>query len=238
MSSFRNFVLALAAAFFVPWLCLIVIPHAKMKAQDIEVWEDKQLGTKSSYPAGTPNIFRQGQAVYAREGCALCHTQMIRPTYLGFESWRPGFGRGGTRENPVRIRETLPGDFSGERFAYLGVQRVGPDLSNAGYRHDEAWHHVHLYDPRSKRDFSVMPSFRHLYTRRKVRGQRAKDALALDGQLDPGKGFEVVPTEAARTLVGYLMTLKKDTPLPPVAGEQTQTQAPVPPAGADKVKKG
>ena len=55
MSSFRNFVLALAATFLAPWLCLVVIPHAKMKAQEVQTWEDKELGTKSSYPAGTPH---------------------------------------------------------------------------------------------------------------------------------------------------------------------------------------
>ena len=238
MSSFRNFVLALAATFLAPWLCLVVIPHAKMKAQEILTWEDKELGTELSYPAGTPNIFRQGQAIYAREGCASCHTQMIRPTYLGFESWRPDFGKEGNRGNPVRIRETRPGDFLGERFAYLGVQRVGPDLSNAGYRHDEQWHHAHLFSPQSKRGFSVMPSFRHLYIKRKVRGQRSDDALVLSGELAPGKGFEVVPSEDARALVGYLMTLKKDQPLPPwllepnEEGEENGTD------GGNKTKEG
>jgi len=238
MSSFRKFVLALAATFLAPWLCLIVIPHAKMKAQEIASWEDKQLGTKSSYPAGTPNIFRQGQAVYAREGCASCHTQMIRPTYLGFESWRPDFGKEGTRSNPVRIRETRPGDFLGERFAYLGVQRVGPDLSNAGYRHDEQWHHAHLYSPRSKRGFSVMPSFRHLYIKRKVRGQRSEEALLLDGELDPGEGYEVVPTEHAHALVGYLMTLKKDQPLPPWLLDGQEEEEEDAGAGEEKTKEG
>ncbi len=219
MTSLRQFVLCLAATFFVPWLCLVVIPHAEMKAGPAETWTDEDLGKTYSYPAGTPNIFRRGQAVYAAEGCASCHTQMIRPTYLGFESWRPGFGKEGTIEKPVRTRETLPGDYAGERFAYLGVQRIGPDLANGGYRHDEAWHHVHLYAPRSVRKFSTMPSFRHLYIKRKVRGQRSAEALPLHGEFDPGEGYEVVPTEAARALVGYLMTLKKDAPLPPAGDD-------------------
>ena len=94
---------------------------------------------------------------------------------MGYESWRPGFGKEGTIEAPVRIRETRLGDYDGERFAYLGNQRIGPDLSNVGYRHDEAWHHEHLYLPQSKRDFSMMPSFRHLYEKRKIKGWTIND---------------------------------------------------------------
>jgi len=220
MNSLRPFILGITATFFVPWLCLIVIPHNKMKAQPVE-WADNETGKLSAYPAGKPNIFRQGQIVYAQEGCAYCHTQMIRPTYLGYESWRPDFGKEGTVELPIRTRETRSGDYDGEQFAYLGVQRVGPDLSNVGYRHTEQWHHEHLYDPQSKRDFSIMPSFRHLYIKRKVKGQRSELALSniksTDTVVDE---YEIVPTEKAKALVGYLMTLKKDDPFSgQVAGE-------------------
>ncbi len=234
MNSLRQFVLCLAATFFVPWLCLIVIPHVKMaKAVAPETWVNQDLGTSQSFPPGTPNAFRRGQEIYAAEGCASCHTQMIRPTYLGLESWRPGFGKEGTIEAPVRTRETVPGDYAGERFAYLGVQRIGPDLSNAGYRHDAAWHHAHLYEPTSVRGFSTMGSFRHLYIKRKIRGQRSADALELSGEFDPGEGYEVVPSETAKALVSYLMTLKKDSPLPPATTPIDASQD----AGED-VKKG
>ena len=215
MTSLRKFAIGIGLSFFLPWLCLIVIPHGKLKAQSTESWKESEMGPELNYPNGTPNIFRRGQAIYAAEGCASCHTQMIRPTFMTFESYRPDFGKEGTVEKPERIRETRPADYAGEEYAYLGVQRIGPDLANVGYRHDEAWHHLHIYNPRAIRSFSTMPSFRHLYHKRKVRGQRSADALPLTGEFDPGEGFEVVPTEAARTLVGYLMTLKKDSALPP-----------------------
>ena len=169
MNSLRPFILGITATFFVPWLCLIVIPYNKMKAKPVE-WTDDETGKLYTYPAGKPNIFKQGQIIYAQEGCAHCHTQMIRPTYMGYESWRPDFGKEGTVELPIRIRETRSGDYDGEQFAYLGVQRIGPDLSNVGYRHDEQWHHEHLFNPQSKRSFSMMPSFRHLYDKRKIKG--------------------------------------------------------------------
>ena len=210
MNSLRPFILGITATFFVPWLCLIVIPHNKMKAEPVE-WADSETGKLFTYPAGKPNIFRQGQIVYAQEGCAHCHTQMIRPTYMGFESWRPDFGKEGTVELPVRIRETRAGDYDGEQFAYLGIQRIGPDLSNVGYRHNEKWHHEHLYNPQSKRNFSMMPSFRHLYTKREIKGQSSENALSgIETENDEAANYEVVPTERAKALVGYLMTLKKD----------------------------
>jgi cytochrome c oxidase cbb3-type subunit 2 len=212
MNSLKQFILGITATFFVPWLCLIVIPHNKMRAEPVE-WADAETGKLFTYPAGKPNIFRQGQIVYAQEGCAHCHTQMIRPTYMGFESWRPDFGKEGTVELPIRIRETRSGDYDGEQFAYLGIQRIGPDLSNVGYRHDENWHHEHLYNPQSKRDFSMMPSFRHLYAKRRIKGQRSEHALAnIHFKNDETNEYEVVPTEKAKALVGYLMTLKKDDP--------------------------
>jgi len=145
---------------------------------------------------------------------------------MGFESWRPDFGKEGTIEEPVRIRETRLGDYDGERFAYLGNQRIGPDLSNVGYRHEESWHHEHLYLPQSKRDFSMMPSFRHLYKKRKIKGQKSEYALEnVDLEDDEeAKNYEIVPTERAKALVGYLMTLKKDDPFGPiVATENAET---------------
>jgi len=225
MTSFKKFIFGISVSFFFPWLCLVVIPHSKMNAETQE-WPDADTGKVNSYPQGKPNIFRQGQIVYAQEGCASCHTQMIRPTYMGFESWRPGFGKEGTIEEPVRIRETRLGDYDGERFAYLGNQRIGPDLSNVGYRHEESWHHEHLYLPQSKRDFSMMPSFRHLYKKRKIKGQKSEYALGnVDWENDEeAQNYEIVPTERAKALVGYLMTLKKDDPFGPiVATENAET---------------
>ena len=223
MTSFKKFILGITACFFFPWLCLVVIPHSKMNA-DIQEWTDADTGAVNAFPAGKPNIFRQGQIVYAQEGCASCHTQMIRPTYMGFESWRPGFGKEGTIEEPVRTRETRLGDYYGEEFAYLGNQRIGPDLSNVGYRYDEAWHHEHLYLPQSKRDFSLMPSFRHLYKKRKIRAQKSELALKNIEWSDDeeAQNYEIVPTDRAKALVGYLMTLKKDDPFGAVIATENE----------------
>ena len=52
-----------------------------------------------------------------------------------------------------------------------------------------------------------MPPFRYLFIKRKITGQRAIDALDLTGPEAPEPGYEIVPTDEARALVGYLLSL-------------------------------
>jgi cytochrome c oxidase cbb3-type subunit 2 len=220
MTRFRTFFLGLAATFFFPWLILIVLPHAEMRAlQPVAV--DPEDATKGEYPPPVPNIAKQGEKIYAREGCAQCHTQVVRPTYLGIDSYKKGWGR--EQENlgaPVLTRSTQPLDYYGESYAYLGVERSGPDLSNYGYRApDAATLHAHLYSPKDFAWWSTMPSYRNFYEVRKIQGQPSEDALAVSGKHAPADGHEIVPTADARALVGYLMTLKKDADLPGAAAK-------------------
>ena len=72
----------------------------------------------------------------------------------------------------------------------------------------------------------MMPSFRHLYKKRKIKGQKSEYALGnVDWENDEeAQNYEIVPTERAKALVGYLMTLKKDDPFGPiVATENAET---------------
>ncbi len=72
-----------------------------------------------------------------------------------------------------------------------------------------AWHHRHLYDPRSVVQDSNMPPFRFLYTKRRIGGQAAADAVNFigDDRDKPAAGWEIVPTYDAQCLVAYLMSL-------------------------------
>ncbi len=76
-----------------------------------------------------------------------------------------------------------------------------------------AWHHVHLYAPRSINLDSNMPSYRFLYEKRRITGERSADALQLSGADAPPAGWEVVPTYDAKCLVAYLMALNQSHPL-------------------------
>jgi cbb3-type cytochrome oxidase cytochrome c subunit len=76
-----------------------------------------------------------------------------------------------------------------------------------------AWHHVHLYSPRSINLDSNMPSYRFLYQTRRISDARSSDALQLAGSDAPPEGWEIVPTYDAKCLVAYMMALNQSHPL-------------------------
>ena len=76
-----------------------------------------------------------------------------------------------------------------------------------------AWHHVHLYSPRSINLDSNMPSYRFLYQARRISDARSSDALQLTGSDAPPEGWEIVPTYDAKCLVAYMMALNQSHPL-------------------------
>ncbi len=187
---------ALGLSFALPWLLLVVLPYVgQSKVAPVAYGEGEEVeGGVVAYP--DRNLQRvgasdYGRKVYAAEGCAYCHTQVIRPTYAGADRWRLGWG-GREGEQGDFARETQPGDFANEAVAPLGYQRIGQDLSNVGYRITTAEEmHRHLFAPKSFNAESGMPAFKHLY----------------DGSADR-------PKSQAIALVDYLLSLKKDQPLP------------------------
>jgi cytochrome c oxidase cbb3-type subunit II len=97
--------------------------------------------------------------------------------------------------------------------------------------YSEAWHHRHLYSPRSvnrDNEDSTMPAYRFLYEKHQVAGERSADALELSGREAPPPGWEIVPSYEAKCLVAYLMSLDQSHPLKEV---KTAAGAP-PPAGS------
>jgi cbb3-type cytochrome oxidase cytochrome c subunit len=88
-----------------------------------------------------------------------------------------------------------------------------------------AWHHVHLYSPRSINVDSDMPSYRFLYQTRRISDAASVDALQLTGSDAPPEGWEVVPTFDAECLVAYLMSLNQSHPL-----KEVRSVAPAAPA--------
>ena len=71
-----------------------------------------------------------------------------------------------------------------------------------------AWHHRHLYNPRSMSEDSNMPAFRFLYEKRRITGTASPDALNFVGDKEeqPNEGWEIVPSYDAKCLVAYLMS--------------------------------
>ena len=221
--SFRTFFLGLSASFGVAWLAIIIIPFIKMRSQDpLEMPEAE--GTNVVYIPKRAGRIADGAEVYAENGCYLCHTQLIRPTYAGNDMYRPDWGglaededRGDTR------RETNSYDFPGEDFAEIGVMRLGPDLSNLGRRVEalyapaeemepDMWLYRHLYNPRwtPQRRSSTCPSFRFMFDEKKITGNPSEETLPFAVK----DGEEISPGPDARALVSYLLSLKKDNPVP------------------------
>jgi cbb3-type cytochrome oxidase cytochrome c subunit len=72
-----------------------------------------------------------------------------------------------------------------------------------------AWHHRHLYDPRSLAEDSNMPAYHFLYEKRRISGVASPDAINFAGNKneEPESGWEIVPSYDAKCLVAYLMSL-------------------------------
>jgi cbb3-type cytochrome oxidase cytochrome c subunit len=93
-------------------------------------------------------------------------------------------------------------------------------------QYSAAWHHQHLYDPRSVlvETVSNMPSYKFLYEKRRITGERSADALMLTGKDAPGDEWEIVPSYDAKCLVAYLMSLDQSHELK--EAKVTSTSAP------------
>ncbi len=111
-------------------------------------------------------------------------------------------------------RRTVAQDYVYDAVVQPGTRRAGPDLANVGSRlADPNWQLNHLYAPKSVVKDSTMPAYRFLFEKRKIGKVASADALRLTGDSAPPAGFEIVPTDKARELVAYLISLRADAPL-------------------------
>ena len=86
----------------------------------------------------------EGRDVYIREGCHVCHTQLVRP----FRAETERYGH-----------YSVAGEFVWEHPFLWGSNRTGPDLARVGNRYPDEWHRIHLINPRSVVPESNMPGF-------------------------------------------------------------------------------
>jgi cytochrome c oxidase cbb3-type subunit 2 len=88
-----------------------------------------------------------GRDIYVREGCYVCHSQMIRP----FRDEVERYGH-----------YSLAAESMYDHPFQWGSKRTGPDLARVGDRYSNEWHVQHLIEPRSVVPESVMPSYAFL----------------------------------------------------------------------------
>lgn len=141
----------------------------------------------------------EGRDIYIREGCHVCHTQMIRP--LRAEVERYG-------------HYSVAGEHVYEHPFLWGSKRTGPDLARVGGRYSDAWHKAHLYNPRNVVPVSIMPAYPWLFdnvldgelTGRKMAALRSVGVPYTDEDIAGAKAAVNGVTEMD-ALVAYLQQL-------------------------------
>lgn len=183
-----------------------------------------------TYPLPQPGQAHAGAEVYRANGCAACHTEMVRPPDLGSDIQR-NWG----------ARRSLAQDYLFALPVMLGSQRIGPDLSNFGRRSDTNGIFRRLYDPALITPGTVMPPYRFLFETRKIGLFPSPEALVLPPQDAPAPGYEIVPRPQARALAAYLLSLHQDgylfeAPPPPLPKTNAIATNAVPAAAKPAVK--
>jgi len=152
-----------------------------------------------------------GKDIYVREGCHVCHTQMIRT--LSFETQR--YGHYSTASESVY-----------DRPFQWGSKRTGPDLARIGGKYSDDWQRLHLLDPRKVVPESNMPSYRWLATntldgadiQARMRALRFLGDPYTDAEIDAAPKDVAGKTEMD-ALVAYLQGLGVDNIAPAVASQ-------------------
>jgi len=177
------------------------------------------IPTISSVKPYTP-LELQGRDIYIREGCYLCHSQMIRPF----------------RDEVARYGEySKAGEFIYDHPFQWGSKRTGPDLARVGGKYPDSWHFNHMQDPQSMSPGSIMPSYPWLYeddinaftTPKKIWAMRKlgvpypegyedkcnadlqKQAIEIADRLK-GDKLDIKPQKEIVALIAYLQRMGKD----------------------------
>lgn len=111
---------------------LFIQAHAVAPAPGVEPYDPLRLA---------------GRDVYVREGCYLCHSQMIRALRAETQRYGP---------------HSSAAESVYDRPFQWGSKRTGPDLARVGGKYSDAWQRLHLVDPRAVVPESNMPAYRWL----------------------------------------------------------------------------
>lgn len=194
-------------ALLISFAGLVLGAHGQL-GRLVPYYDDSEGG---AFPQRVNGLASRGQLVYADLGCAACHTQQVR---------RPGFGS--DKDRGWGDRQSVARDYIHQARPQLGASRLGPDLANLGSRQksDDA-----LYDLLHNGS-ATHPAYPFLFETRVVVAEPAAKAVKVSGA---ARGTETIPTERARSLVAYLLSLQN-------AYEYPEAKA-LAPAAAPEAKK-
>jgi len=169
----------------------------------------------------------EGRDIYVREGCYVCHSQMIRP----FRAETERYGA-----------YSKAGEFIYDHPFQFGSRRIGPDLQRVGGKYPDIWHYRHMEDPRATSPGSIMPTFAWLLandldtssTVAKLRAMRTLGVPYTPQEVDDGvktlqaqahqiatdlaaAGVQGAESKEIVALIAYLQRLGTDIKKAPVA---------------------
>ena len=123
----------------------------------------------------------EGRNVYIREGCYVCHSQMIRPM----------------RDEVERYGHySLAAESKYDRPFQWGSKRTGPDLARVGGRYSDEWHIDHLRDPQAVVPESVMPKYGFLENKL-IDGKHIGEEMAVHAMLGVPYSDEMIERAVA-----------------------------------------
>ena len=136
----------------------------------------------------------QGRDVYIREGCYVCHTQMIRPFRAEIERYG---------------EYSKSGEFVYDFPHQWGSKRTGPDVHRVGGKYPDSWHYNHMEDPTSMSPGSIMPRYGWLLeddldTSTTAAKVRAMQTLGVPYEKDYDKVANADLTRQAKEIQGRL----------------------------------
>ena len=97
-----------------------------------------------------------GRDIYIREGCNVCHSQMVRPFRSETERYNGEYSKAG--------------EFVYDHPFLWGSKRTGPDLHRVGQKYPHSWHFNHMWDPTTVSPGSLMPRYPWLFTQNYDKG--------------------------------------------------------------------
>jgi cytochrome c oxidase cbb3-type subunit I/II len=157
----------------------------------LAVWPNQVLEREiaQTRPGHLPDLSvaeQRGRQIYAREGCAYCHTQLVRFTEADVR-------RFGIASQAWESEHDLP--------QMWGTRRIGPDLARERGRKSSDWHFAHLWNPRHVVPESMMPTYPWLFDGAATKPTR--EALDLVAYLESlGRDAQLAGLTGPRPLPG------------------------------------